>query len=322
MWRASSLSRLVASLWISLVLVVACQPESVPSPSRIATPAVDVQQASPSVPSPTFSATTTAVPASTRGPTHTPMDEADESATAPTLGGNLMVTIVYDNNAYDGRLRTAWGFAAMVEYRDEDLLFDTGGEGEILLDNMAILGIDPSSIDSVVLSHIHGDHTGGLTALMENGTRPTVYLPPSFPANFKRQVSGRTDMVEVMAGQAIAEGIFTTGEMGRSIPEQALVIEMARGLVVITGCAHPGIVQVATQAKESFGGQIHLVMGGFHLGGKIEAEISAILAAFRKLGVEKVAPCHCTGDRAIAMFAAEYGDDFIEAGVGRMISIP
>jgi len=129
-------------------------------------------------------------------------------------------------------------------------------------------------------------------------------------------------VVEVVPGQALAEGVFTTGEMGRTIPEQALVIDTDRGLVVITGCAHPGIVQVATQAKESFGGQIHLVMGGFHLGGKTEAEISAVLADFRKLGVEKVAPCHCTGDGAIAMFAAEYGDDFIEAGVGRMISIP
>jgi 7,8-dihydropterin-6-yl-methyl-4-(beta-D-ribofuranosyl)aminobenzene 5'-phosphate synthase len=235
---------------------------------------------------------------------------------------SLTITIVYDNNAYDPRLTTAWGFAALVEYRGQTFLFDTGGDGPTLLDNMAALGIDPTRIEGVALSHSHDDHAGGLSALLAAGARPTVYLPPSFPANFKRQAGSTTTVVEVAPGQPLGAGLFTTGEMGGRIPEQALVIRTTdRGLVVVTGCAHPGIVQMVAQAKELFGGQIHLVMGGFHLRSEGNVELEAILADFRRLGVEKVAPCHCTGDQAIAMFAAEYGGDFIQSGVGRMIVV-
>ena len=247
------------------------------------------------------------------------VDEALETPIPATE--SLTITIVYDNNAYDGRLKSAWGFAALVEYRDHTLLFDTGGEGQVLVDNMRILGIDPTQIESVVLSHAHGDHKGGLSALLGAGARPVVYLLPSFPASFKRQVEQFTSIVEVSPGQSIAEGLFTTGEMGQSIPEQALVIRTEQGLVIVTGCAHPGIGAIIGQAREMFAEPIHLVLGGFHLGSKSIAEIDAILSDFRRLGVEQVASCHCTGERAISMFAAEFGDDFIQAGIGKMFEL-
>jgi 7,8-dihydropterin-6-yl-methyl-4-(beta-D-ribofuranosyl)aminobenzene 5'-phosphate synthase len=91
--------------------------------------------------------------------------------------------------------------------------------------------------------------------------------------------------------------------------------------VIITGCAHPGIVAIVEQAREVFAEPVRLVLGGFHLGGKSKAEIDAILRDFQRLGVEQVAPCHCTGEQAITQFAAEYGEDFIEAGVGRVIRL-
>ena len=232
---------------------------------------------------------------------------------------SLTITIVYDNNAYDERLKSAWGFSALVAYHDHTLLFDTGGDGRTLVENMRILEIDPTQIESVLLSHAHGDHTGGLSTLLELGARPTVYLPPSFSASFKNQVGKRTEVIEVTPGLSIAEGMFTTGEMGRSIPEQALAIKTEPGLVVVTGCAHPGIVEIVEQAREMFDRPVRLVLGGFHLGGKSKAEIDAILRDFRSLEVELVAPCHCTGDTAIAMFAAEYEEDFIKAGVGKTI---
>jgi 7,8-dihydropterin-6-yl-methyl-4-(beta-D-ribofuranosyl)aminobenzene 5'-phosphate synthase len=236
-----------------------------------------------------------------------------------TATESLTITIIYDNNAYDERLKSAWGFSALVAYRDHTLLFDTGGDGPTLMENMRILGIDPTQIESVVLSHAHGDHTGGLSALMEYGARPIVYLPPSFSTTFKNQVVLITEMIEVTPGLSIAQGMFTTGEMGQSIPEQALIIQTDQGLVVITGCAHPGIVEIVEQARVMFAEPVRLVLGGFHLGSKSKAEIGAILRDFRRLGVEQVAPCHCTGERAIAMFAAEYGEDFIQAGVGRVL---
>jgi 7,8-dihydropterin-6-yl-methyl-4-(beta-D-ribofuranosyl)aminobenzene 5'-phosphate synthase len=233
---------------------------------------------------------------------------------------SLTITIVYDNNAYDQRLKSAWGFSALVEYRDHTLLFDTGGDGPTLIENMRILGIDPTQIESVVLSHAHEDHTGGLSALLEYGARPIVYLLPSFSTAFKNQVVRITEMIEVTPGLSIAPGVFTSGEMGNSVPEQALVIQTEPGLVLVTGCAHPGIIEIVEQVQEMFDRPVWLVLGGFHLGGKSKAEVDSILKGFRRLGVEQVAPCHCTGERAVAMFAAEYGEDFIQAGVGRVIS--
>jgi len=233
----------------------------------------------------------------------------------------LTITIIYDNNSYDQRLNSAWGFSALVEYRDHTLLFDTGGDGQMLMENMRTLEIDPTRIDSVMLSHAHADHTGGLTALLNTGVNPVVYLLPSFPSSFKNQIEQFTQIGEVFPGQSFTEGLWTTGELGSTTPEQALVIQTAQGLVVITGCAHPGIVAIVEQAKDMFGEPVRLVLGGFHLGSKSEAEISAILTDFRRLEVEEVAPCHCTGQLAMTMFAAEYGDDYIPVGVGSVIRL-
>jgi 7,8-dihydropterin-6-yl-methyl-4-(beta-D-ribofuranosyl)aminobenzene 5'-phosphate synthase len=257
-------------------------------------------------------------PAPTKSPTWATKTGQEALKTLMPVPEMLTITIVYDNNGYDERLKPAWGFSALVEYHDHTLLFDTGGDGPTLLENMRILGIDPTQIESVVLSHAHGDHSGGLIALLEAGARPMVYLLASFPASFERQVEQFTSVVKVSPGQSIAEGLFTTGEMGQNIPEQALVIKTESGLVVITGCAHPGIVSIVEQARQMFGEPVRLVLGGFHLGDKSKAEIDMILTEFRRLGVQQVAPCHCTGERAIAMFAAEYGKDFLPSGVGRV----
>jgi 7,8-dihydropterin-6-yl-methyl-4-(beta-D-ribofuranosyl)aminobenzene 5'-phosphate synthase len=90
---------------------------------------------------------------------------------------------------------------------------------------------------------------------------------------------------------------------------------------VVTGCAHPGIVEILRQSKNLFDEQVYLVLGGFHLRNKSKHQVSAILNDFRLLEVQHVAPCHCTGDLAIGMFKAEFGDDFIHTGVGKVIRI-
>jgi 7,8-dihydropterin-6-yl-methyl-4-(beta-D-ribofuranosyl)aminobenzene 5'-phosphate synthase len=117
------------------------------------------------------------------------------------------------------------------------------------------------------------------------------------------------------------EGVYSTGELGSGIIEQSLVLDTRQGLVVITGCAHPGIVSMVRRALELYRDQIYLVLGGFHLGGKSPGELEGIIAEVRQLGVKKVAPCHCTGEQAMSMFAQEWGDDFIVNGAGRVIQI-
>ncbi|MDH7486150.1 MAG: MBL fold metallo-hydrolase [Anaerolineae bacterium] len=258
--------------------------------------------------------------AETPAPSPEPM--VIEPTALPEPGGTVTITILYDNNPYAPGLKTSWGFACLVETGEATVLFDTGGDAPLLLANMAALGIDPLSIEIIVLSHIHGDHTGGLKGLLEMGVQPTVYLPRSFPDDFKAQAqaAGAT-AVEADGPLEIMPGLWSTGEMGDGIREQALVVRTVPGLVVITGCAHPGVEKMVAQAKEVGQGKITLVMGGFHLGDASRGRIEGIIADFRRLGVQKVAPCHCTGKRAMEMFAAEYGEDFIETGVGKVLQI-
>jgi 7,8-dihydropterin-6-yl-methyl-4-(beta-D-ribofuranosyl)aminobenzene 5'-phosphate synthase len=230
-------------------------------------------------------------------------------------------TVVYDNNKYDPALRTAWGFSCWVEAGEATVLFDTGGDGATLLGNIAKLGLDPQAIDAVVLSHIHGDHTGGLAGLLDTGAKPTVYVPAAFPASFKADVRARTDLVEVTGPTEILPGVYTTGQMGSSIVEQALVAETGVGWVVVTGCAHPGIAEMVRQAEQVAAGEVVLVLGGFHLGGASRGRIEGIIAEFRRLGVQRVAPYHCTGDRARRMFAHAFGANCTLAGVGWGVSV-
>ncbi len=260
-------------------------------------------------PAPTATRTATPAPTATPEPTLTPTEEVQVATW----------TILYDNNAYDPALQTGWGFACLVETEAGTVLFDTGADAPTLLGNMAQLGIDPQAIDVIVLSHVHGDHTGGLAGLLDTGIRPTVYAPEAFPASFKESIRARTELVDVTGPQEIIPGLFTTGEMGTGIVEEALVVETGEGLVVVTGCAHPGVVNLVRRAKESVGGQVALVMGGFHLGSASRAQIESIIADFEQLGVRQVAPCHCTGDLARQMFAEAFGADFVPAGVGRVI---
>lgn len=270
------------------------------------------------IPTPT-QLTPTTVPSPTPTPEPTPTGAAEKPRPEPAEG--LTVTIVYDNNEYDERLKTAWGFSCLVERGDLTLLFDTGGDAPTLLSNMATLGLDLAKIDIVVLSHIHGDHVGGLEGILAVNEDTTIYLPHYFPHRFKDEVTAHARVVEVHEPMEIAEGIYTTGEIGTGIIEQSLVLVTGRGLVVITGCAHPGVVNIVAKAKEITGEEVYLVIGGFHLGGASQAAIEGIVEDFRELGVQKVAPCHCSGDLARSISEREYGEDFIQTGVGSKLEV-
>jgi 7,8-dihydropterin-6-yl-methyl-4-(beta-D-ribofuranosyl)aminobenzene 5'-phosphate synthase len=235
----------------------------------------------------------------------------------------LRITVVYNNVTHTPGLTTAWGFAAVIENGADVVLFDTGGDGPTLLANMERLGIAPESISAIVLSHIHGDHTGGLDTFLTRQPNVIVYIPRSFPAAFRRSVEQRGARVEVVRGPRHLFGnLYSTGEMGEGTIEQALIVESASGLVVITGCAHPGIVNITRSASMYLGKDVYLLMGGFHLLGRQPEQIRSIVAALRQLGVRKVAPSHCTGDAAIALFRDKWAKDFIEGGCGAVIDVP
>ncbi len=233
---------------------------------------------------------------------------------------NINIAVIYDNNPYKEDISTSWGFSCVVTGTEETILFDTGGNGVLLLENMLKMGIDANGIESVVLSHIHNDHTGGLEVFLKKNPKVCVYLLKSFPKRFKQMVeSYKAKIVEVEKHTKICENVYSTGQLGTLIKEQGLIIRTEKGLIVITGCAHPGIVKMVRTAKDLFNEQILLVMGGFHLGGVSKREVENIITALEDFNVKYVGPCHCTGDKARTLFEKHFGEKYINIGAGKIV---
>ena len=231
------------------------------------------------------------------------------------------IAVLYDNEPMRTGLKTAWGFACLIRSAQETILFDTGSDGAVLLHNMAALGISPNSIDAIVLSHQHWDHVGGLFALLNAlDHRVNVYVPASFSVHFKQDLQRYdVELINVLDAVDIAERIYSTGDLAGSVREQALALDTPRGLIIITGCAHPGILNIIETARAILSKDALLVAGGFHLMNDADAAIDGVIARFRDLGVQRVAPTHCSGERARQRFAQAYGANFLAIGVGSVI---
>lgn len=235
---------------------------------------------------------------------------------------HITVTILYDNYVFTKGLRSDWGFSCILKGAEKNILFDTGTKGELLLDNIEKLKVDPKDVEVIVISHNHRDHTGGLLSFLKKNCDVSIYLPPSCPDSFVQELKGTGAKVLVTdAPIEICKGVYLTGPMGERIIEQSMIVDTAEGVVIITGCSHPGIVNIVRKSKAILPREVHLVFGGFHLLRKSEHELKGIIDEFKKLGVKKVGPTHCTGDRAIQFFKQAYGTDFVQMGVGRTLKI-
>ncbi|OGY41071.1 MAG: hypothetical protein A2Y82_01530 [Candidatus Buchananbacteria bacterium RBG_13_36_9] len=216
----------------------------------------------------------------------------------------ISIITVYDNYLADSQLKTGHGFSALVTLENQNILFDTGADSETLLSNMDKMGINPEKIDFIFISHLHHDHTGGLPGILKLKPNLPVYKPESFSS--PTQIDNK---------------VWTTGPLGTEIKEQSLVIDSEKGLIIITGCAHPGIVNIIKKAKEIINKKVYLVIGGFHLRDASVFDLKEIIKDFQELGVQRLAPCHCSGDRCRELFKEEYQDNFIENGAGKIINI-
>lgn len=231
-------------------------------------------------------------------------------------------TILYDNYLHKEGTKTDWGFSCLIEGTEKTILFDTGTQPEILLHNVKALNVDLKKVEQIVITHDHGDHTGGLSEVLNINPNVSVYLPVSFPYEFVRKVEMSKARVEsVDEPVEICDNVFLTGEMVGHAKEQSLIINTQKGLVIVTGCSHQGIVKVLKRAKDILDKPIYLVFGGFHLGGTSDRTVQKIIQSFEELDVEKCGATHCTGDRAIDMFKKAFGENYMSMGTGKVFKV-
>ncbi|MFH1943688.1 MAG: MBL fold metallo-hydrolase [bacterium] len=237
-------------------------------------------------------------------------------------GEQIKMTVLYDNTIFAEGTQADWGFACLIEGTEKTILFDTGTKSDVLLHNLKLLKVDLEKVDQIVISHNHGDHTGGLSSVLDRNSKVSVYYPYSFPETFVQNVKGKGAVsVPVDKSVEICKHVYSTGEMGDQIKEQSLIVDTPKGLVIVTGCSHQGIVDVLKRAKEISDKDIYLVFGGFHLMQHSEAQVKEIIEAFRSLGVKKCGATHCTGDAAIDLFRKAFWEDYVRMGTGKVITI-
>jgi len=234
----------------------------------------------------------------------------------------MKIKVIAEASTELERKTIGWGVSFLI---GEDLLFDTFSNEDVLRENLKRFGVKVSQLKYIVISHEHWDHIGGLWYILRENPLVKVFLCRSFSPEFKEKVkSFKVDTVEVEGPIEIKENIYTTGEiMGKyadsPLPEQALVIKEDR-LTVITGCAHPGIITIIKRVKETFQYPIGLVLGGFHLYDKSDSETYKIMEEFKVLNIDRIAPCHCTGEKAINLFKQEFGNKVIDISTGTEVS--
>jgi 7,8-dihydropterin-6-yl-methyl-4-(beta-D-ribofuranosyl)aminobenzene 5'-phosphate synthase len=231
----------------------------------------------------------------------------------------VKIGVVFDNKGEPG-FKTGWGFSSFVDYK-EKILFDVGYNADILNYNLQKMGYKIRDFDALFLSHEHLDHIGSLFEILKNNADLNVFVSNSFSQSLKEEIKKRAKLFEIKEAKEIFENVYTTGAIKNDPDEQALIIKTEKGPILITGCAHPGIVKIIKKAKEIIKEDIFLVLGGFHLFEAEDSEIEKIIEDFKNLGVKKVAPCHCTGERATNLFKKEYKNNFIEMKAGKLIQV-
>lgn len=231
----------------------------------------------------------------------------------------IKITILYDNNSWDKNLKADWGFSCLIEGLDKTILFDTGRYDSIFLSNITKLRVDTQEVEIVFLSHEHKDHIGGLRDFLILRSDVIVYLLKSFSSAIKSEIKEAGARIgEVTIPRRITSDTVSIGELkSYKINEQSLLINTEKGVIVITGCAHPGIIEIVENAKKITGQEILFVLGGFHL--RDTWNIRNIVSQLQKMGVRYIAPTHCSGKRARLQFAKSFGPNYINVGVGRII---
>lgn len=259
---------------------------------------------------------------------------------------NLKITILSTMMA-DLKGVGEWGFAALIETDNNRILFDAGLKPNSVVNNAAELNVSLAGIPSLVLSHNHTDHTGGLFTLRntfkDSGSFTQIYTGPGFfnreavPVGLKKQTDSLRlsqsgiSFQTIESFRSVAPGIYltgptprrydeknyppgkklktATGEIEDNVPEDmSMVLDTPQGLVIISGCGHAGIVNTVTQVTDHFPGKkVLAVIGGFHLLDTPEPKVSWTAQELKKTGVQYFIGAHCTGLNALYQLRAAMG---------------
>lgn len=233
----------------------------------------------------------------------------------------VAIKVIYDNCKGAEGFQEGWGFSCLVDVGNRKILFDTGADPKAFFSNLQNFHIQCEEITDVVLSHKHSDHIAGFREVLDRikeGSR--LFLPKSFPSLKKIPSHIQTKIVSDF--EEIGSQIYSLVlKGGFLLYEQALMIQTQKGLIIITGCAHPGIVQLIEEAHKRLREPIHLVLGGFHLFRKSSHQINEILDRFKSLNVQTIAPCHCSGESAIEQFKEAFQDRCYKIGAGTAFTL-
>jgi 7,8-dihydropterin-6-yl-methyl-4-(beta-D-ribofuranosyl)aminobenzene 5'-phosphate synthase len=232
------------------------------------------------------------------------------------------ITVLYDNAQENPKLKHGWGFSCFIEFQHQRILFDTGDNKASLLENLHTLNIPLKTVTSLVFSHDHYDHTDGLYEIFSEMPRDAkVYVPKAFSSSLLKHVPQERIVFSKKGFSTVCPDVYLFVERrGFFNYEQTLIMVTAKGLVVITGCAHPGITKILDAIKRKFPErEIYLSLGGFHMYESSQKSIDKIVNHVKELGVQNVAPCHCTGEKALQGFQKELKEKFLSVGSGSMI---
>jgi 7,8-dihydropterin-6-yl-methyl-4-(beta-D-ribofuranosyl)aminobenzene 5'-phosphate synthase len=217
-----------------------------------------------------------------------------------------------------------WGLAFLI---DEDILFDAFGDARVLMGNLCRFKVDLTKIRWVVISHDHWDHVDGLRLFLMKRPGMDVNVPNRADAEVKAKIRlWGGNVVDVVGSVQIKEGVYSSGEIigkydGKDMPEQSLVLETGKGLVVVAGCAHPGIVTIVNHVRKIFRSPVHGVIGGFHLKDHSVEDIGIEATRLKAAGVDMVVPLHCTGARAEKVFKQVFGAGCLLIQEGQEITL-